>query len=172
MAKDLKRSLTIAGHRTSLSLEPEFWDALQKAASARGLSIATLVSEIDQTRGDASIRHSGATAATFADMLAQAALDHPAARSIAGLEGRARGTVGDLAVAEIGKVSGIAKTAITGIRASLSRLPLDFWRRSSRANTVAKTIRKSASGIPPSQTQRLIDVSVCAETSRAQGNPP
>ena len=51
MAKDLKRSLTIAGHRTSLSLEPEFWDALQKAASARGLSIATLVSEIDQTRG-------------------------------------------------------------------------------------------------------------------------
>jgi len=52
MAKDLKRSLTIAGHRTSLSLEPEFWDALQKASSARGLSIATLVSEIDQTRGD------------------------------------------------------------------------------------------------------------------------
>lgn len=52
MAKDLKRSLTIAGHRTSLSLEPEFWDALQKAASARGLSIATLVSEIDQTRGE------------------------------------------------------------------------------------------------------------------------
>lgn len=52
MAKDLKRSLTIAGHRTSLSLEPEFWDALQKAATARGLSIATLVSEIDQTRGD------------------------------------------------------------------------------------------------------------------------
>ncbi|WP_374332851.1 ribbon-helix-helix domain-containing protein, partial [Aestuariivirga sp.] len=32
MAADLKRSLTIAGHRTSLSLEPEFWDALQKAA--------------------------------------------------------------------------------------------------------------------------------------------
>lgn len=51
MAKDLKRSLTIAGHRTSLSLEPEFWDALQKAATARGLSTAALVSEIDQTRG-------------------------------------------------------------------------------------------------------------------------
>ena len=51
MAKDLKRSLTIAGHRTSLSLEPEFWDALQKAATARGLSTAMLVSEIDQTRG-------------------------------------------------------------------------------------------------------------------------
>ena len=51
MAKDLKRSLTIAGHRTSLSLEPEFWDALQQAATARGLSTSTLVSEIDQTRG-------------------------------------------------------------------------------------------------------------------------
>lgn len=52
MAKDLKRSLTIAGHRTSLSLEPEFWDALQKAAAARGISTANLVSEIDQTRGE------------------------------------------------------------------------------------------------------------------------
>ena len=51
MGADLKRSLTIAGHRTSLSLEPEFWDALQKAAAARGLPLSTLVSEIDQTRG-------------------------------------------------------------------------------------------------------------------------
>lgn len=48
---DLKRSLTIAGHRTSLSLEPEFWDALQKAAAARNLSVAALVAEIDQSRG-------------------------------------------------------------------------------------------------------------------------
>jgi len=52
MAKDLKRSLTIAGHRTSLSLEPEFWSALQHAAEARGLSIAALVSEIDLARGE------------------------------------------------------------------------------------------------------------------------
>ena len=51
MPADLKRSLSIAGHRTSLSLEPEFWDALQQAAAARGLSISALVSEIDQTRG-------------------------------------------------------------------------------------------------------------------------
>ena len=35
---------------------------------------------VDQTRGDASIRHSGATAATFAEMLAKARLDHPRAR--------------------------------------------------------------------------------------------
>ncbi|MCX7344460.1 MAG: ribbon-helix-helix domain-containing protein [Alphaproteobacteria bacterium] len=50
MAKDLKHSLTIAGHRTSLSLEPEFWTALQKAATKRNLTIAGLVSEIDQSR--------------------------------------------------------------------------------------------------------------------------
>lgn len=48
---DLKRSLSIAGHRTSLSLEPEFWEALQQAAAARGLSVAALVTEIDQARG-------------------------------------------------------------------------------------------------------------------------
>jgi predicted DNA-binding ribbon-helix-helix protein len=51
MGQDLKRSLTIAGHRTSLSLEPEFWAALQQAAEQRGLSIAALVSDIDQQRG-------------------------------------------------------------------------------------------------------------------------
>ncbi|MCA3572513.1 MAG: ribbon-helix-helix domain-containing protein [Aestuariivirga sp.] len=51
MPKDLKRSLTIAGHRTSLSLEPEFWEALRKAADARGVSVSALVSEIDQGRG-------------------------------------------------------------------------------------------------------------------------
>ena len=49
--QDLKRSLTIAGHRTSLSLEAEFWDALQKAAAARGCSASALVAAIDQERG-------------------------------------------------------------------------------------------------------------------------
>ena len=52
MGQDLKRSLTIEGHRTSLSLEPEFWDALQKAAARRKLTAATLVAEIDQARGE------------------------------------------------------------------------------------------------------------------------
>ena len=51
MGNDLKRSLTIAGHRTSLSLEAEFWDALQRQAAKRGVSIAALVTEIDQSRG-------------------------------------------------------------------------------------------------------------------------
>jgi predicted DNA-binding ribbon-helix-helix protein len=51
MPHDLKRSLTIAGHRTSLSLEAEFWDALNTAAKAEAKSLATLVGEIDATRG-------------------------------------------------------------------------------------------------------------------------
>ncbi len=52
MAKDLKRSLTIAGHRTSLSLEPEFWLELKKIAAKERKTIATLVSEIDAARGE------------------------------------------------------------------------------------------------------------------------
>jgi predicted DNA-binding ribbon-helix-helix protein len=51
-AKGLKRSLTIAGHRTSLSLEPEFWSVLQKAASTKNKPLAALVEEIDATRGE------------------------------------------------------------------------------------------------------------------------
>ena len=51
MARDLKRSLTIAGHRTSLSLEPEFWSALNAAAKAENKSLAGLVGEIDGERG-------------------------------------------------------------------------------------------------------------------------
>lgn len=51
MPNDLKRSLTIAGHRTSLSLEPEFWAALQAAAQQRNKPLAALVAEIDKMRG-------------------------------------------------------------------------------------------------------------------------
>ena len=47
---ELKRSLSIQGHRTSLSLEPEFWAALKAAASSEKKSLAALVAEIDATR--------------------------------------------------------------------------------------------------------------------------
>ena len=47
-----KRSVTIAGHRTSISLEPPFWDALAEIAAARGMSVAALVAEIDRSRPD------------------------------------------------------------------------------------------------------------------------
>ena len=45
-----KRSLTIAGHRTSLSLEQAFWDALKDLARAESLSLAALVERIDRDR--------------------------------------------------------------------------------------------------------------------------
>ena len=51
MTKDLKRSLTIAGHRTSLSLEPEFWQALQDIARTEKKTLASIVGELDRTRG-------------------------------------------------------------------------------------------------------------------------
>ena len=47
-----KRSVTIAGHRTSVSLENEFWDALAEIASERGISISALIAEIDEARGN------------------------------------------------------------------------------------------------------------------------
>ena len=48
----VKRSLSLAGHRTSLSLEPEFWDEVEHAAEADGRSLAGLIGEIDAARGD------------------------------------------------------------------------------------------------------------------------
>ncbi|MGE0237393.1 MAG: ribbon-helix-helix domain-containing protein [Parvibaculaceae bacterium] len=52
MPKEFKRSLTIAGHRTSLSLEPEFWAVLKSAAQSEHKSLAALVAEIDRQRGE------------------------------------------------------------------------------------------------------------------------
>ena len=46
----IKRSFSLSGHRTSVALEPAFWDALAEIALARGLPVAALVVEIDSTR--------------------------------------------------------------------------------------------------------------------------
>ena len=46
----VKRSLSIQGHRTSISLEDEFWQALKSIATARSLSLAALVADIDRGR--------------------------------------------------------------------------------------------------------------------------
>ena len=54
-ARTRKRSLTIAGHRTSVSLEDAFWDALKEVARTDGRSLATLVKEIDEARGEAAL---------------------------------------------------------------------------------------------------------------------
>jgi predicted DNA-binding ribbon-helix-helix protein len=49
-AGPVKRSITIAGHPTSISLEPVFWTALEAAAAARALPLNALVAQIDHLR--------------------------------------------------------------------------------------------------------------------------
>lgn len=51
MSRIVKRSVAIAGHRTSISLETEFWTELQRIAKIRAVSINALIAEIDATRG-------------------------------------------------------------------------------------------------------------------------
>jgi predicted DNA-binding ribbon-helix-helix protein len=58
-----KRSLSIAGHRTSVSLEDEFWDALVRIARADGKSVAALVGEIDKRRSGKSSAQGSLSAA-------------------------------------------------------------------------------------------------------------
>ncbi len=45
-----KRSFSLAGHRTSVALEDEFWEALQSLATARAMTLAALIAEIDAAR--------------------------------------------------------------------------------------------------------------------------
>lgn len=52
MSGPQKHSLTLRGHRTSVTLEPEFWAAFQALAAQRGLSVNALAAEMDQARGD------------------------------------------------------------------------------------------------------------------------
>ena len=46
----VKRSVMIAGHSTSISLEPVFWEALREAAAVEGLPLNALVARIDAER--------------------------------------------------------------------------------------------------------------------------
>jgi predicted DNA-binding ribbon-helix-helix protein len=50
LSSPTKRSVTIAGHETSISLEPLFWKALERAAVAEGLPINALIARIDVER--------------------------------------------------------------------------------------------------------------------------
>jgi len=45
-----KRSVKIAGHASSISMEEEFWAALKALAARRGLSLNALITEIDEER--------------------------------------------------------------------------------------------------------------------------
>ena len=47
-----KRSIKIAGHKTSVSLEEPFWDALKAVAAAEGLSLSALIERVDRARSE------------------------------------------------------------------------------------------------------------------------
>ena len=53
--RPIKRSFNISGHRTSISLEAEFWEALQDIAARRACSLARIVSDVDAARGEAGL---------------------------------------------------------------------------------------------------------------------
>ena len=55
MSPVLKRSIVIAGHKTSISLEDEFWDSLKEIASDRGMSVGAMIGAIDGGRKHANL---------------------------------------------------------------------------------------------------------------------
>jgi predicted DNA-binding ribbon-helix-helix protein len=50
-----KRSIIIAGHKTSVSLEDQFWDSLKEIAGQRGMTLGELVAAIDADRQHANL---------------------------------------------------------------------------------------------------------------------
>lgn len=54
-ARPVKRSFSIRGHRTSISLEEPFWEALKEAATRERMSLAALIARIDERRGTAGL---------------------------------------------------------------------------------------------------------------------
>lgn len=55
MSRPQKRSFSIQGHRTSISLEAAFWQALKDAASEDGMTLAALINKIDKERDGAGL---------------------------------------------------------------------------------------------------------------------
>ncbi len=55
MSRPVKRSFTLGGHRTSISLEAPFWEALKQVARDLGMPVARLVQDIDRQRGDSGL---------------------------------------------------------------------------------------------------------------------
>jgi predicted DNA-binding ribbon-helix-helix protein len=51
----VKRSIVIAGHKTSVSLEDAFWKGLKEIASGRGLTLSQMVGEIDSARAQGNL---------------------------------------------------------------------------------------------------------------------
>ena len=69
-ARPVKRSLTLRGHRTSVSLENIFWDQFRQVAEKNDKTINGLAAEIDEARGDIGL------ASAIRIYVLEAALDH------------------------------------------------------------------------------------------------
>jgi len=55
VTRPIKRSFSIKGHRTSISLEAAFWSALKEAAAQESITAAALIARIDAERGPAGL---------------------------------------------------------------------------------------------------------------------
>lgn len=75
MSRPVKRSFQIRGHRTSLSLEEPFWDALKEIAAEKKLPLAQLVETIDTGRNATASGLSGAIRLYILDYYRQRARD-------------------------------------------------------------------------------------------------
>lgn len=71
----IKRSISIAGHATSISLEEPFWQALKRLSDHNGISLAALVAQVDSQRGRGNL--SSALRVAVLDHLVQQVGGHP-----------------------------------------------------------------------------------------------
>ncbi len=69
-ARPVKRSVTLRGHRTSVSLEDAFWAEFKRIADRRGVALNALAAKIDAERGDVGLA-SAIRVFVLADALAQ-----------------------------------------------------------------------------------------------------
>jgi predicted DNA-binding ribbon-helix-helix protein len=76
-----KRSVSLAGHRTSVALEPEFWAAVDRLASQRGQSLAGFVAYVDRHRKGKNLA-SALRLTVLQDLERRVHQDAPAAREI------------------------------------------------------------------------------------------
>lgn len=70
--RPLKRSFSIKGHRTSISLETPFWEALKEIANNRSITLAALVAEIDDARKNGTGLSTAVRLYVLADLQARA----------------------------------------------------------------------------------------------------
>lgn len=76
-ARPLKHSLTLHGHRTSVSLEEAFWHAFRALAARRGLTLNALAAEIDDARDPATGLASAIRVAILSDLQRTSATTAP-----------------------------------------------------------------------------------------------